>query len=205
MSDAKRATKMAMRKARGDTKLAANRLTKLKELKTQMKEVKYDLADESHLRENLEKMGIFRQEIKKGRLIGRCGGQSHWPLHICMLVCELLCNGVPPDCVREKLKTTSEYFTGSVVTKLPSVSYVRECCTFLQILNDLLGAYKLGMSATWKQLCIDRTTRRLIGFQSLVIGLLTKKVFDLVIASACIFMDDKTSEMQVKGIENKVL
>ena len=88
MLDAKRATKMAMRKARGDTKLAANRLTKLKELKTQMKEVKYDLADESHIRENLEKMGIFRQEIKKEPLIGCCGGQSHWPLHICMLVCE---------------------------------------------------------------------------------------------------------------------
>ena len=74
--------------------------TKLKELKTQVKEVKDDLADESHLRENLEKMGIILREIKKDRLIGRCGGQSHWQLHICMLVCELLCNGVPPACVR---------------------------------------------------------------------------------------------------------
>ena len=121
VSDAKRVTKMAMRKACDDTKLAANRLTKLKELKTHMKELKYDLADKSHLRENLEKMGIIRWEIKKERLIGRCGGQSHWPFHICMLVCELLCNGVPPDCVREKLKTTSEYFTGSIVTNLPSI------------------------------------------------------------------------------------
>ena len=46
-------TKMAMRKACDDTKLAANRLTKLRELKTQVKEVKDDLVDESHLRENL--------------------------------------------------------------------------------------------------------------------------------------------------------
>ena len=45
VSDAKRVTKTAMRKARDDTKLAANRLTKLKELKTQVKEVKDDLAD----------------------------------------------------------------------------------------------------------------------------------------------------------------
>ena len=95
-----------MRKARDDTKLAANRLTKLKELKTHVKEVKDDLADESHLHENLERMGIIIREIKKERLIGRCGGQSHWPLHICMLVCELLCNGVPPACVRETLQTT---------------------------------------------------------------------------------------------------
>ena len=64
-----------MRKAREDTKFAANCLTKLKELKTQAKEVKYDLADKSHLHENLESMGIIRQDIKKERLIGRCGGQ----------------------------------------------------------------------------------------------------------------------------------
>ena len=90
------------------------------------------------------------------------------------------------------------------MTKLPSVSYVRECRTVFQILNDLLGAYKLGMNATWKQLCTDETTRRKIGFQSLVIGLLTKKVFESVILPSCIFMDDETSEMQVKGIEEKV-
>ena len=61
MSNAKRVTKTAMRKARDNTKLAANCLTRLKELKTQVKEVKDDLADESHLRENLEKMGIIRR------------------------------------------------------------------------------------------------------------------------------------------------
>ena len=100
VSDTKRLTKMAMRKARDDTKLASNRLTKLKELKNQVKKVKDDLADESHLRKNLEKMGIILRDIKKERLIGCCGGQSHWPLHICMIVCELLCNGVPPACMR---------------------------------------------------------------------------------------------------------
>ena len=150
VSDANRVTKMYMRKACDNTKLAANFLTKLKELKTQVKEVKDDLADESHLRDNLENIGIICRDIKKERLIGHCGGQSHWLLHICMLVCELLCNGVPPACVREILQTTSAYFIGSVVTELPSVRYVRECCTVLQILNDLLGAYKLGMDATWK-------------------------------------------------------
>ena len=137
--------------------------------------MKDDLADKLHLRENLENMGIIRRDIKKERLIGRCGGKLHWPLHICMLVCELLCNGVPPACVRETLQTTLAYFTGRVVTDLPSVSYVRECRTFLQISNDLLGAYTLGMNTSWKQLCTDGTTRRQIGFQSLVIGLLTKK------------------------------
>ena len=77
VSDAKRVKKMATKKARDDTKLTANRLTKLKELNTQVKEVKDDLADELHLRKNVEKMGIFRREMKKERLIGRCGGKSH--------------------------------------------------------------------------------------------------------------------------------
>ena len=61
VSDAKRVTKTAMRKACDDTELTANRLTKLKELKTQVKEVKDDLADELHLRENHEKMVIIRR------------------------------------------------------------------------------------------------------------------------------------------------
>ena len=77
VSDAKRVTKIAMRKAHDDTNLAAKRLTKLKELKTQVKEVKDDLADELHLRENLEKMEIIRCDIKKERLIGRFG-DSRW-------------------------------------------------------------------------------------------------------------------------------
>ena len=87
---------------------------------------------------------------------------------------------------------------------MPSLSYVRECRTILQILNDLLGAHKLGMHDTWKQLCTDGTTLRQIGFQSLVIGLLTEQGFESVIASSYIFMDDDTSEMHVKGIKDKV-
>ena len=93
----------------------------------------------------------------------------------------------------ETLQTMSAYFTGSVVTDFPSVSYVRESRTVLQILNDLLSAYKLEMNATWNQLCTDRNTWQKIGFQSLIIGLLTEKGFESVIASSCIFMDDETS------------
>ena len=44
VSDSKGVTNMATRKARDSTKLAANRLAKLKELKTQVKEVKDDLV-----------------------------------------------------------------------------------------------------------------------------------------------------------------
>ena len=92
------------------------------------------------------------------------------------------------------------------MTDLPSMSYVRECRTVLQILNDLLGVYKLGMNATSKQLCTDGTTWRKIGFQSLVIGLLTEKGFDSVIASSCIFVDPQGEKVEsgergkIKGV-----
>ena len=33
--------------------------------------------EKSHLCENLEKMGIICRDIKKERLIGRCGGCDH--------------------------------------------------------------------------------------------------------------------------------
>ena len=60
------------------------------------------------------------------------------------------------------------------------------------------------MNDTWKQLCTDKNTWQQIGFQLLVIGLLTKKGFESVIASSCILMNDETSETQVKGIKDKV-
>ena len=81
---------------------------------------------------------------------------------------------------------------------------MRECRTVLQILSDLLGAYKLVMNDTWNQMCTDGTNRQQIGFQSLVIGLLNKQGFESVIASSYIFMDDETSDMHVKGIKDKV-
>ena len=37
-----------------------------------------------------------------------------------------------------------------------------------------------------------------------MIGLLTEKGFESVIASSCIFMYDETSEIQVKEVEDKV-
>ena len=69
---------------------------------------------------------------------------------------------MPSACVRETLLTTSAYFTGSVVTNFPSVSYVRECRTVLQILNDLLGAYKLGINVMTDTCKSAHKTNRLL-------------------------------------------
>ena len=63
------------------------------------------------------------------------------------------------------------------------MSYVQECRTVVQVLNDLLSAYKLGMKEKWHQLCTDGTTWRQIALQSLVIGFITDEGFDSVITS----------------------
>ena len=132
----------------------------------------------------------MRQEIKKERVLGRRGGSKSWPLHVIMLVCELLCDGVPPARVRATIQTTNAYFTGDKATELPSISTIRECRTVVQTLNDLLAAYKLAGQEQWRQLFTDGTTRRQISFQCLVIGFLTALGFQSVIASSCICSKD---------------
>ena len=78
-----------MRKACDNTELAANHLTKLKELKTQVKEVKDDLADESHLHENLEKMGLRRRAL----LVVLVGNHICYCIFVCSFVnyCVMVC------------------------------------------------------------------------------------------------------------------
>ena len=137
-------------------------------------------------------------------MVGRRGGSQRWPLHVIMLVCELICDGVPPARVRATMQTTNAYFTGAESDELPSVSTIRECRAVIQTLNDLLAAYKLAGQDKWHQLFTDGTTRRQISFQYLVIGFLTVSGFQLVIASSCICSEDETSEGQVDGIWNKI-
>ena len=115
-----------------------------------------------------------------------------------MLVCELICDGVPPARVAATMQTTSAFFTGEEAEELPSISTIRECHAVIQTLNDLLAAYKLAGQENWHQLFTDGTTRRQIGFQCLVIGYLTAAGFQSVIASSCICSEDETSEAQVR-------
>ena len=103
VSESKRAAKTAIRKSRVSSTLAATRLSKLKDHKAQVGEVKDKLAEEAQLHNNLEKLCTSFQEIKKERIISRSGGQYRWPLHVVMFVWGLLSNGAPPAQVRSIL------------------------------------------------------------------------------------------------------
>ena len=80
-------------------------------------------------------------EIKKKRPVGRGGGGKRWPVHIVLLICEMLVNGTHPTAVRENIQTSCAAFTGVEAKELPSVNFVRECRTVLQNLNETLSAF----------------------------------------------------------------
>jgi hypothetical protein len=201
---AKKETKSTIKsKLRLET-VAKNRLSMLKALKSQLHEAKDMLADESHQREALERMQTIKLEIKRQRSVGRRGGSGKWPVHVVLLICELLVNGTPPSAIPANIQTTSAAFTGAEATELPSINFVRQCRTVLQNLNETLSALRLGKADTWHQLFTDGTTRRQIAFQNLVIALMVDGKLDPVIVSSCMILEDETSETQVKTIMDTV-
>lgn len=184
--------------------IASKRLIMLRDLKFRFNEAKDQLADESYQREALECMNTIKLEIKKERVLGRRGGGSKWPVHIVLLICELLVNGTPPSAVPANIQTMSAAMTGAEAEELPSVNFVRQCRTVLQNLNETLAALRLGKADTWHQLFTDGTSRRQIAFQNLVIALMEDGKLDPVIVSSCMVLEDETSEKQVKSIVDMV-
>ena len=185
--------------------VSAKRYALLKDLRIQVHELKDQLADESKQRYALERLQTIQLQIKKERPIGRQGGASRWPVHVVLLICELLVNGTPPSVVRKNIQTTSAFFTGRETSDPPpSVNFIRECRTVLQNMNEALAALRLGTAETWHQLFTDGTSRRQIAFQNLVIALMENGKLDPVIVSSCMVVEDETSKNQVKSITDVV-
>ena len=192
------------------------------DLKSQISTLKDELADESHTRFNaemtvqeslevdkelqqkLESMQLIRKEIKKEKPIGRKGGGKKWPVHVVLLICELLVNGTPPSAVPKNMQSTSAYFIGAEANELPGVDYVRKCRTVIENLNLMFAGMRLGNAPAWHQLFTDGTTRRQIAFQNLVIGIMEGDDFDSVIASSCVYLENESSEKQVEAVKHKV-
>ena len=211
ISDHKEITKLAKSELKTEhnkrlkqSSIAFKRLTLLKDLKCRLHEAKDMLTDESHQREALERMQTIHLEIKRERSVGRRGGSGKWPVHIVLLICELLVSGTPPSAVPANIQTASAAFTGAEASELPSVSFVRQCRTVLQNLNETLAAMRLGNADSWHQLFTDGTSKRQIAFQNLVIALMEEGKLDPVIVSSCMILEDESSETQVQSIVDMV-
>jgi hypothetical protein len=176
----------------------------LKDLKATLANAMDNLADESNQRAALERMQTIGIQIKKERAIGRHGGASRWPVHIVLLICELLVNGTPPSAIPANLQSTSAVLRGCEAEELPSINFVRQCRVVVQNLNSTLSAMRLGRADIWHQLFTDGTTRRQIAFQDLIIALMEDDVLDPVIVSSCLVLENETSEQQLNAILRQV-
>ena len=148
----------------------------------------------------MKNLNNVQLEIKKERPVGRRGGAKRWPVHIVLLICEMLVNGTNPTAVPANIQTSCAAFTGVEAEELPSVNFVRECRVVLQNLNETLSAFRLGNATSWHQAFTDGTTRRQIAFQNLVIALLEDGDLDPVIVSSCMYVENETSEQCVQSI-----
>ncbi len=134
VSDAKKKTQRAIKKTRHAkaekkkvTTLATKRLLMLKELKSNLHELKDKLADESQKRAALEQMSIVQLQIKRQRKIGCRGGSGSWPVPVVQLICELLVNGTPPSAVPLNIQSMNATINGCNISELPSINFVWEC------------------------------------------------------------------------------
>ena len=70
-------------------------------------------------------MQKLQLEINREQPVGRQGGSSKWPVHILLLICELLVNGTPTSAMPAIIQTMSAAMIGQEVTQLPCINFVR--------------------------------------------------------------------------------
>ena len=84
--------------------VAERRLCLLTDLKVKLAESRDNLDYDSHHSVRLENMQKIHLAIKRERNVGRHGGSSKWPVHIILLIFELLVNGTPPSSVAANIQ-----------------------------------------------------------------------------------------------------
>ena len=78
------------------------------------------------LLDKLERMNTIRREIKKEKTVGRKGGAKRWPVHVVMLICEMLVNGTPPSAVPANIQSLCAILNGAEAEELSSIDFFQE-------------------------------------------------------------------------------
>ena len=179
-------------------------------MKVKVARLKDELVDESNsrysaeeLQQKLESMQQIRRVIKRENRVGR-GGAKRWPVHVVLLICELLVNGSPPSAVPKIMQTHSAYFTGAEAEELPTVGFVQKTRTVVENINLVFAGMRLGNASSWQQLFTDGTSRQQIAFQNLLIRIMDDGEFDSVISSSCVYLENESAEKQVEAVKSKV-
>ena len=124
--------------------VAERQLRLLTDIKVKLTEVLNNLAYESHKRGELEKMQKIQLSIKRERTVVRNGGYFKCPVHIVLLICELLVNGTPPSAVAGNIQIMSSTMTGREVNEFLCINFVQKCPVVVQNLIYNIAALRLG-------------------------------------------------------------
>ena len=84
------------------------------------------------------------------------------------------------------------------------INFVCKCRVVVQNLNSTIAALRLGDADEWHQIFTDVKSRRQISFQNLVVAFMLYSRLNPAIVSSCMFLEDDTSENQVKSIVKQV-
>ena len=122
-----------------------------------------------------------------------------------LIVYESLIIGINSTAIPCSIYTIYETMTGVEPTGVPSVSFIRLCRTFVQVVGETIAAWKLAHADSWRQIFTDATSLWQCAFQALVVGLIDEDRFlDPVIVSSCIFLENETSQTTFETIVDKV-
>ena len=96
-------------------------------------------------------------------------------------------NGTPPSAVSSNIASQIVIMNPDVKAKdVPSISYVRKCCTILRIIGETLASYKLAKAKDWQQLFADRISRRQTVIQNLIVTIKEDNVLKNIVLSSSI-------------------
>ena len=149
-------------------------------------------------------MQKIQLDVKPERTVVRHGGSSKRIIHIILFTSKLLVNGTPPSASVANIQTMPSKMTRREVSELPCISFVRKYRAVVHNLNSSLAALRLGDADERHQLFTDGTLRFQIAFHNLVIAVMLDSKLNTVIFSWYMFLEDDTSDNQVKSIMKEV-
>jgi len=145
LKEAKQETKLLFKSSNRTKKIADKQLAVIKDFKTQVADMKDKVADESCQHTTFERMATIRLQIKHETVVRPWGGAGRWPVHIVLLIYELLTNGTPPSAVLANIQSTTAAFDRNEADELPSVNFVWEISEVCWLDLDL-GMQKSGIN-----------------------------------------------------------
>ena len=135
------------------------------------------------------------------------GAVLKWGNEVVFVIIQQLAVDAKPTAIQKSLESFHFQYTGNVAEEVPSVNYIRGCRLVGFIVNDILGAIRLGLASNWRSMFSDGTNRRQCALYNLLFDIKddwSKGFESPMIVSSCIIMMEETAEGIHDAIHRKV-